>query len=73
MQTIEQLIINTYKASVALRNAGNAQIIKTLEMLADAVEDNTDSILMRLALHNLFEGQYYNRFLRLTTVVKLLI
>ena len=45
MQTIEQLIINTYKASVALRNAGNAQIIKTLEMLADAVEDNTDSIL----------------------------
>lgn len=45
MQTIEQLIINTYKASVALRNADDAQIIKTLEMLADAVEDDTDSIL----------------------------
>ncbi len=45
MQTIEPLIISTYKASVALRNADDAQIIKTLEMLADAVENNTVEIL----------------------------
>lgn len=45
MQTIEQLIISTYKASVALRNANDAQIIRTLEMLANAVENNTDNIL----------------------------
>ncbi len=45
MQTIEPLIIRTYKASAALRNANNALIIKTLEQLASAVESNTDSIL----------------------------
>lgn len=45
MQSIEPIIIKTYKASASLRNAADEQIIKALEMLADAVEANTAEIL----------------------------
>jgi len=45
MQTIESLIIKTYKASASLRNATDKQIIRTLQMLADAIEENTAAIL----------------------------
>jgi glutamate-5-semialdehyde dehydrogenase len=45
MQSIEPLIIKTYKASASLRNATDEQIIKTLMMLADAIADNNDAIL----------------------------
>ena len=40
MQSIEPLIIKTYKAAVALRNCTDAQIKKALNMLADALEIN---------------------------------
>ena len=45
MQTIEPLIIKTYKAAVSLRNCTDAQIKKTLNMLADVLEANTSAIL----------------------------
>ncbi len=45
METVEQLIIKTHKASASLRKANDNQIIKTLEMLADAVEANSAEIL----------------------------
>ena len=45
MQTIEPLIIKTYKAAASLRKASDAQIKKTLKSLADAVEENIPSIL----------------------------
>ena len=41
MKTIEPLIKKTHKASVALRNATDAQLKRTLKMLADAVEENS--------------------------------
>src|SRR4051812_1823923 len=50
METVEQLIIKTHKASASLRKATDEQIIKTLEMLADAVEANTGDILKANAL-----------------------
>jgi glutamate-5-semialdehyde dehydrogenase len=45
MQSIEPLIIKTYKAAASLRNASDEQIVRALEMLADAVEGNTAAIL----------------------------
>ncbi|MEJ7685219.1 MAG: glutamate-5-semialdehyde dehydrogenase [Segetibacter sp.] len=45
METVELLIIKTHKASASLRKANDKQIIKALEMLADAVEANTADIL----------------------------
>lgn len=45
METVEQLIIKTHKASASLRKSDDKQIIKTLEMLADAVEANSVDIL----------------------------
>ncbi|MDB5248494.1 MAG: glutamate-5-semialdehyde dehydrogenase [Segetibacter sp.] len=45
MESIEPLIIKTFKASASLRNADDAQIVKALEMLADAVEANAAVIL----------------------------
>lgn len=45
METVEQLIIQTYKASASLRKANDKQIIQVLEMLADTVEKNTEEIL----------------------------
>ena len=45
MKSIEPLIIKTYKASVSLRNATDAQLKKLLKNLADAVEENRASIL----------------------------
>jgi glutamate-5-semialdehyde dehydrogenase len=45
MELIEPLIVKTHKASASLRRTDDKQIIKTLEMLADAVEANTVNIL----------------------------
>src|SRR4051812_15774015 len=45
METVEQLIIKTHKASAFLRKATDAQIVKTLQMLADDVEENSADIL----------------------------
>ncbi len=45
MQTIEPLIIKTYKAAVVLRNCNDGQIKKTLRDLADALEANASIIL----------------------------
>ena len=45
METVEQLIIKTHNASASLRKADDKQIIKALEMLADAVEENSVDIL----------------------------
>jgi glutamate-5-semialdehyde dehydrogenase len=45
MKTIEPLIIKTYKASVSLRNATDAQLKKVLKNLADAVEENCNAII----------------------------
>ncbi|MCU7550745.1 glutamate-5-semialdehyde dehydrogenase [Chitinophagaceae bacterium LB-8] len=45
MKTIEPLIIKTYKASVSLRNATDAQLKKLLKDLADAVEGNSNAII----------------------------
>lgn len=45
METVEQLIVKTHKASASLRKADDQQIIKALEMLADTVEANTAAIL----------------------------
>ncbi|HLL44270.1 MAG TPA: glutamate-5-semialdehyde dehydrogenase, partial [Segetibacter sp.] len=45
MELIEPLIVKTHKASASLRRTDDKQIIKTLEMLADAVEANSASIL----------------------------
>jgi glutamate-5-semialdehyde dehydrogenase len=45
MQSIQPLIIKTHKAAVHLRNCSDAQIKKTLNMLADALEANTVTIL----------------------------
>jgi glutamate-5-semialdehyde dehydrogenase len=45
IQPVEQLIINTYKASASLRNATDTQIVSTLQMLAEAIEKNAETIL----------------------------
>lgn len=45
METVEQLIIKTHKASASLRKASDEQIIKALEMLADSVEANSADLL----------------------------
>lgn len=45
MESIEQLIIKTYRASASLRNATDEQIIQCLTMLADAIENNASVIL----------------------------
>jgi hypothetical protein len=45
MQSIEPLLIRTHKAAASLRNAADEQIIKALQMLADAVEANIAAIL----------------------------
>lgn len=45
MKSIEPQIIKTYKAAIALRNASDAQIKKTLLALAAAVEENTGMII----------------------------
>ena len=45
MESIEPVIIKTFKASASLRKAHDEQIVKTLEMLADAVEANCAEIL----------------------------
>ena len=45
MESIEPIIIKTFKASASLRKAKDEQIVKTLEMLADDVEANCAGIL----------------------------
>ena len=45
MQSIQPLIIKTYKAAVHLRNCTDTQIKKTLNLLADALESITAVIL----------------------------
>jgi glutamate-5-semialdehyde dehydrogenase len=45
METIEPILIKTHKASASLRKASDEQIIRTLQMLADAVETNIAEIL----------------------------
>lgn len=45
MQSIEPLIINTYQAASSLRNTTDEQVIKTLLMIADAIELDADTIL----------------------------
>lgn len=45
METVEQFIVKTYKASASLRKADDTQIIKSLEMLADSVEAKMADIL----------------------------
>ena len=50
MKSIEPLIVETFKASASLRNAGDEQIIKALQMLADATEANAQLILQAHAL-----------------------
>lgn len=45
MQSIEPLIIKTYKAAADLRNASDTQIKKALKMLAAAVRDSSAVIL----------------------------
>ena len=45
MQSIEPLIIKTHKAAVNLRNCTDAQVKKTLNMLADALEANAALVL----------------------------
>lgn len=45
MESIEPIFIKTHKASASLRKADDGQIVKVLEMLADAVEANSAEIL----------------------------
>jgi glutamate-5-semialdehyde dehydrogenase len=45
MQSVLPLIIKTHKASAALRNATDEQVINTLFRLADAIEENDAVIL----------------------------
>jgi glutamate-5-semialdehyde dehydrogenase len=45
MQSIEPLIIKTYKAAASLRKASDEQVVKTLLMLADAIDSNVEVIL----------------------------
>jgi glutamate-5-semialdehyde dehydrogenase len=45
MQSIEPIIIKTYKAAVNLRNCSDAKIKRTLNVLAKALEQNTALIL----------------------------
>src|SRR5262245_59502591 len=45
MNTIEQLIIKTWKAAVQLRRAGDAQLKTTLQQLADALLQNKTALL----------------------------
>ena len=45
MQSIEPLIIKTYKAAINLRNCTDAQIKKTLNMLAATLEANTALVI----------------------------
>jgi len=45
MESIEPILIKTHKAAAALRKAADNQIVKALEMLADAVEANTAAII----------------------------
>ena len=45
MKTVEQLIVKTHKASAALRNATEAQLKRTLKMLADTIEKNSAALL----------------------------
>lgn len=45
MKTVEDLIIKTYEAAVALRNLKDAQLKKALRALADSFEENTTRIL----------------------------
>jgi glutamate-5-semialdehyde dehydrogenase len=45
MESIEPLIIKTYKATVNLRRASDEQIQKTLLALADAIEKNITSLI----------------------------
>lgn len=45
METVEQLILRTHKASSSLRKVDDHQIVKALQMIADAVEEKTAIIL----------------------------
>jgi glutamate-5-semialdehyde dehydrogenase len=45
MNSIEPLIINTYKAAINLRRAGDEKIVHTLLSLADAIEKNIACLL----------------------------
>lgn len=45
MQSIEPLILKTYKAAIALRDCSDVQVKKTLNMLADALDENAAAIL----------------------------
>lgn len=45
MQSIEPLIIKTYKAAASLRNATDEQIISSVKMFADSIERNAEAIL----------------------------
>ena len=45
MQSIEPIIIKTYKAAVHLRNCTDAQVKKTLRDLADALEANASIVI----------------------------
>jgi len=45
MKTIEPFIIKTYKAGVNLRKASDEQVKDTLLSLADAIEQNVQTLL----------------------------
>ncbi len=45
MKTVEDLIVKTYEAAVALRSLKDAQLKKALRALADSLEENTARIL----------------------------
>ena len=45
MKSIQPLLLKTFKAAAALRNASDAQIKKTLKALADVLESNKEIIL----------------------------
>jgi glutamate-5-semialdehyde dehydrogenase len=43
--SIQSLIIKTYKAAIQLRRASDKQIKTTLKKLADALDENSRSLL----------------------------
>lgn len=45
MKTVEDLIVKTYEASIALRGLKDSQLKKTLRTLADSLEENATRIL----------------------------
>jgi len=45
MQSIEPIIVKTYKAAVSLRKASDAQIKKALKMLAESLKQNSAALI----------------------------